>query len=117
MATPKKYTHDRTVLLLLTVNIFLTLLISVLVLLSLTGSSDKVLTVEHRPLLGLSANSVGSTFDMASLVLFPVAIMAINTVLSTKVYPIRRHFGIVVLAMATLLITLSGIVSYFLLQA
>lgn len=116
MATPKKYTHDRTVLLLLTINVFLTILITVLVMLALTSSSDKVLTIEHRPSLGLSANKVGSTFDMASLVLFPVIVMAVNTVLSTKVYPIRRHFGVVILGMATLLITLSGIVSYFLLQ-
>lgn len=117
MATPKKYTQDRTVLLLLTVNIFLTVLIAVLVMLAITSSSDKLLTIEHRPALGLSANKIGGTADMASLVLFPVIVMALNTVLSTKVYPIRRHFSIVILGLATLLITLSGIVSYFLLQS
>lgn len=117
MATPKRYTHDRTVLLLLTVNIFLTLLITLLVMLALTGSADKVLTIEHRPSLGLGANTVGTTFDMASLVVFPLLVLSVNTILSVKVYPIRRHFGIVVLGMATMLISLSGIVSYYLLQS
>ena len=116
MATPKRYTHDRTVLLLLSVNIFLTLLIAILVILALTGSSDRVLTLEHRPSPGLSANKVGSSLDMAGLVVFPLLVMGFNTVLSFKVYPVRRNFGVVILAMATLLITLSGIVSYFLLQ-
>lgn len=117
MATPKRYSHDRTVLLLLTVNIFLTLLICILVILALTGSSDKVLTLEHRPFLGLSANRVGDSFSMASLVVFPLAVMGFNTALSVKIYPIRRNFGIVVMGMATLLLCLSGIVSYFLLQS
>lgn len=116
MATPRRYTHDRTVLLLLTINIFLTVFITLLVILALTGNTDKVMTIEHRPTLGLAANTVGGTVDMASLVVFPLLILSINTVLSIKVYPIRRHFGVVILGMATMLISLSGIVSYFLLQ-
>jgi hypothetical protein len=117
MATPKRYTHDRTILLLLSVNIFLALLIAVLVILSLTGNSDRVLTIEHRPALGLDANRVGSGFDMASLVLFPLLAAVVHTVLSAKIHPIRRHLAVVVLAMGTILIMLSGIVSYYLLQA
>jgi len=117
MATPKRYTHDRTILLLLSVNLFLSLLIAVLVILALTGSSDRVLTIEHRPALGLDANRVGSGLEMVSLVLFPLLVMTINTVLSAKAYPVRRNVGVVVLGMGTLLICLSGIVSYFLLQA
>lgn len=117
MATPKKYTHDRTVLLLLSVNVFMASLIAVLVILALTGSADKVLTIEHRPRLGLDANRVGSNLDMASLVIFPLLIAAMHTVLSVRVYPLRRNLSVIVLAMATLLIILSGIVSYYLLQA
>ncbi|TXG78196.1 hypothetical protein E6P97_00115 [Patescibacteria group bacterium] len=117
MATPSKYTHDRTVLLLLTVNVFLAVLIAVLVILALTGSSDRALTIEHRPQLGLDANRVGSGLDMASLVVFPLLIAAAHTVLSVKTYPIRRNLSVVVLGMATLLISLSGIVSYYLLQS
>lgn len=116
MATPKKYTHDRTVLLLLSANIFLASLVAVLVALALTGSADKALTIEHRPHLGLNANRVASGLDMASLVVFPLLIAAAHTVLSVKVYPIRRHLSVVVLGMATLLISLSGIIAYYLLQ-
>ncbi|MCA9330813.1 hypothetical protein KC957_02090 [Candidatus Saccharibacteria bacterium] len=117
MATPKKYTHDRTVLLLLSANVFLASLIAVLVVLALTGSADKVLTIEHRPRLGLDANRVGTGLDALSLVVFPLFIAAAHTVLSVRVYPIRRNLGVVVLGMATLLIVLSGIVSYYLLQS
>lgn len=117
MATPKRYTHDRTILLLLSVNLFLAVLIAILVILALTGSSDRVLTIEHRPILGLSANRVGTSLDMVSLVVFPLLIMVLNTALSVKAYPIRRNLGVIILGLATLLISLSGIVSYYLLQA
>ncbi len=117
MATPKRYTHDRTVLLLLSINIFLAVLIAILVILALTGSSDRVLTIQHRPALGLDANTVGTGLDMTSLVVFPLLVAAWHTVLSVKIYPLRRNLSVVVLGMATLLISLSGIVSYYLLQS
>jgi hypothetical protein len=117
MATPKRYSHDRTVLLLLSVNIFLAVLTAILVILSLTGSSDRVLTIEHRPALGLDANKVGTSLDMTSLVVFPLLIAAAHAVLSAKIYPLRRNLSVITLGMGTLLITLSGIVSYYLLQS
>ena len=117
MATPQKYTHDKTVLMLLSVNTFLAVLIAILVILSLTGSADRALTIEHRPQLGLDANRVGSGLDMVSLVVFPLMVVAAYTVLSVRTYPIRRNLSIVVLGMATLLVVLSGIVSYYLLQS
>jgi hypothetical protein len=116
MTTPKRYIHDRIVLTLLTVNTFFASLIAVKVILSLSGNSTKLRIIEHRPSLGLSANKIGTTAQMASFIVFPLAVLLFHTLLSIRVYHLRRRFAHVVLAMGTLLIILTGVVSYFLLQ-
>lgn len=116
MITPKRYIHDRVVLTLLSINTFFASLIAVKVIVSLTSNGTKLRVIEHRPSLGLSANTAGSTTQMIAFVIFPLAILLFHTILSIRVYHIRRNFAHVVLAMGTLLILLSGIVSYYLLQ-
>ena len=116
MATPKRFIHDRVVLLLLSVNTFFAVLISVLIAFALTGGTDQVYVIEHRPRLGLSANRIGDTTQMMSLIVFVALVLVFNTVLSAKTYPLRRNLAVVILAMATLLILMAGVISSFLLQ-
>ncbi|MES2971198.1 MAG: hypothetical protein V4702_02670 [Patescibacteria group bacterium] len=116
MATPQRFIHDRVVLLLLSVNIFFTVLISVLIAFALTGGTDRLYVIEHRPSLGLSANRIGDSTQMTSLIVFVIFVLVFNTMLSVRSYPLRRNFAVVVLGMGTLLILLAGVISSFLLQ-
>ncbi len=110
MHVPKKYIHDRIVVLLLSINTFLALLGSVLVLLRLDGGSDVYIT-QYRANLGLSGFIRGGPETLYSFVLFGFLILVIHTVLSIRVYSVQRYFAIAVLSMGTLLISLSIIVS------
>lgn len=116
MAIAKRYIHDRVVLTLLSINTFFAVLIAVRVILSLTDSSNKLRVIEHRPSLGLSANKAGSATELIVFVVFPLVVLLFHAILSQRMYQVRRPFAHVVLATGTLLILLSGIVSFYLLQ-
>lgn len=110
MATPKKYSHDRIVLLLLSINSFL-LLLGILMIILRLDPSNTVYAVQYRSSLGLNAFKSGSASGILSFAMFSVLVFAFHTYLSRKAYPIRRHFALTVLGMATLLLTLSIIIS------
>lgn len=115
MHTPKRYIHDRLILLLLTANAFFAVLTSVLILLRLGGVQSESLIVQYRPSLGLSRYFRGDKTDILSFALFVVLIAVFHTFLSIKVYHIRRHFSVVVLGMGLLLILMALVISYSLL--
>jgi hypothetical protein len=110
MHIPKGYFHDKIVVLLLSINAFLVLLGTVLVLLRLDGGSE-VYIVEYRANLGLSAFKRGGPETLYSFVIFGLIIFALHTLISIRVYPIRRQFAVAVLAMGSLLLMLSIVVS------
>jgi hypothetical protein len=111
MATPKRYIHDRIVLLLLTANTFFAVLTSVLILLKLDSSRSTGYIVQFRPSLGLSAYSKGDNTGILSFAVFAVLVLLFHTILSIRVYGIRRNFAIVILGMGLLLILLSLVIS------
>lgn len=111
MHIPKKYFHDRLVVLLLSINTFLALLGSVLVLFRLDAGGSDVYIVQYRANLGLSAFKRGGSAPLLSFVIFGLMILVIHIVLSMRVYPVRRQFAVVILAMASFLLCLSIIVS------
>ena len=110
MATPKKYFHDRLVLLLLSINAFLAVLCTLMIVLRLDTSAS-VYAVQYRARLGLNAFTSGSGSELFSFAIFSLLIFGFHAFLSKKVYPIRRHFALVTLGMATLLLVLSIIIS------
>lgn len=116
MHVPKKYFHDRTVLLLTSVNIFLTLLASVLILLRLDSSRSDGYIVEYRANLGLSAFKTGSATTIISFIIFVGMVLGMHTVLSMKIFNARRHFSIAILGLATLLLCTALLVSNALLE-
>ena len=113
MATPKKYFHDRLVLLLLSINAFFAIVFSLYIILRVDFGESLVYVSEYRDKdrLGLRAFSGGSANDLLAFVFFAVAVTAFNVDLSKKVLPIRRHVALVLLGMTTLLLILCFIVT------
>jgi hypothetical protein len=116
MPVPKKYIHDRTVLLLLSFNAFLTIITSLLITLRLGPGRGGSYIIEYRSNLGLNEFKGGSTADIMSFVAYVVFIFAFHTFLSARVYHIRRHLAIAILGMGLLLLTVALIVSNALLM-
>ncbi len=111
MHTPKRYIHDRMVLLLLTANTFFAVLTSVLILLKLNSGRVEVYTVQYRPSLGLSAFYKGDNIGILSFAVFSLLVLVFHTILSIRVYRIRRNFALVILGMGSLLLLLSIVIS------
>jgi hypothetical protein len=112
MHIPKRYFHDRMVLLLLSVNIFLALLCSILILFKLDNNSESLKLVRYRPDLGLSSYTYStSNMTYISFIVFALFVLAFHWVLSVRVYGIRRHFSVAVLALGMLLLVLTIIIS------
>lgn len=111
MPVPKKYIHDRSVLLLLSFNTFLAVITSLLIMLRLDPGKGGDYIVEYRSNLGLNEFVPGSGIDIISFIAYSVFILAFHAYLSIRVYHIRRHLSIVILGMGVLLLTLTLIVS------
>lgn len=111
MHIPKKFFHDRIVLLLLTAMVFFTVLTVIMISLQLGGDRNEGFIIQYRPTLGLSAFQKGSSLQIASFALFAVLVCIFNTLLSMRVYTIRKHLAHVVLSMGLLLVILSLIIS------
>ncbi len=112
MPIPKKYFHDKIVLLLLTVNGFLAFLCIVLVLLRLgssAGSSGYI--VQYRANLGISAFKPGSVTSILNFIPFVLIVFITQFFISIRTYPIRRQLAITVLALGVPLLVLAIIVS------
>ena len=111
MHTPKRYIHDRLVLLLLTANTFFAVLTSVMIILKLDGSRAEGYIVQFRPSLGLSAYYKGNSVGMISFVVFVLFVLVFHTYMSIRTYGIRRHFAIMFLGTALVLILLAMVIS------
>lgn len=111
METPKRFLHNRLVLLLLTVNSFLVLLTTVLILLRLGGGRSDGYFIQYRSNLGLNAYKVGGYSNLLAFIVFAIFVMAFHTVVSHRLYHQRRHASLVILALGTLLLGLTLVVS------
>ena len=112
MPIPKKYLHDKLVLLLLSANIFLALLCAVLIFLRLNiGQGAEGYIVEYRSNLGISAFRVGGVMGLISFAGFAVVLAVANIALSVRTYKVRRELALSVLASGVLLLLFATIVS------
>ena len=112
MHIPKKYIHDKIVLLLLSITAFLTFLCVALVLLrSGIGQGIDGYIVQYRANLGLSAFQKGSIVPILSFTFFALASTVINVLLSIRAYPLRRALSLTVLVLGILILLLAIIVS------
>lgn len=111
MATSKKYFQDHLVLLLLSINAFLTLTTAIFVLLRLSAGHGNGYIVQYRPYLGINAYRTGGVTELLSFIIFAFLVMIIHTLLSMRAYHIHRQLAITTLALSILLLVLTLIVS------
>ena len=111
MAFSKEYFHDRLILLLLTVSVFLTVVGSLLILFKFTPGRNEGYIIQYRSNLGVGGYKNGQPSELIAFILFLLVILAITTVLSVRVYGIHRQFAVSILGMGVLLMILAIIVS------
>lgn len=111
MELSKKFLHDRIVLLLITFLAVLLVVGMALVLLRFDVSKNPTTIVAYRPNISGVSYQSGKPIDIYSLAVF-MAITAIGAVvLSARVYMLKRHLAIFILASSVFLLILSTIVA------
>lgn len=111
MTIPTKYFHDRLILLLLSINVFLTFLTSIFILLRLSSDHGNGYIVQYRENLGISAFKTGSVTELLSFIGFAILVLVIHGLLSMRAYHIHRQLSITILSLGVLLLVLACIVS------
>lgn len=117
MHVPKQYFHDKLILLLVSVTVFLVLLCCTLILLRAgVGGEGGVYIVEYRDNQGVHAfKRDDSLTTIFSFMLFSGIVAATNIMLSMQTYRLRRTLSVTILACGILLLLLAVIVSNLLL--
>ncbi len=116
MEISQKYLHDRIVLLLLTINGFLVLLGTVLILLKLSSGQGGNYITQYRPNLGISAYTAGKQSDFLAFIFFGLVTFGLGVALSAKIFGRHRSYALAILGFGTLLSVLTVIVSNALLM-
>ncbi len=111
MEIPKKYFHDRLILLLLTVLVFLAGLAIVWVLFKLDSGRTTAYIVQYRANVSISQLKAGGASELVAFIGFAVMVLAVNVLMSIRTYEIRREVSVVILLMGILLLLSSLIVS------
>lgn len=112
MHIPKKYLHDKFVLLLASSNIFLAFLCTILILLrGGLGQGVDGYIVQFRANLGLSAYQKGDFIHILSFILFVLVVVMLNILISIRVYPLRRALSLTLLSLGALVLLLAVIIS------
>ena len=110
MPISKKYLRDHLILLLLSVNAFLALAGSILIIIRLvTGHGSYI--VQYRSSLGINDFKTGGLIDLLSFIVFALLVVVIHSVLSYRAYHIHRQLAIAILSLGVLLLVLTIIVS------
>ncbi len=116
MATPKNFLQDRTALLLVSGNAFLTFAAAIAVLLKLgANQTSGSYIVSYRPSLGIDRYTTGTVWGILSFIFFAVMVFGISLALSYRIYPVKRELAFLVLALTMVLLVFSIVVSYSLL--
>ena len=112
MNSKNKYFHDRVILLLLSFNVLISLLSSLVILLRLVNlPTDYYPFVQGRFPSGQKIYNTGSIVSLYSLVVFILLMLGINSFLSYKTYPYKKDFSIIILSLSLLLVVLTYLVS------
>lgn len=109
---PKRYLYDKTVLALLSVQLFLVITVIINIILRITsgqGVSDYF--VEYRSTEGIGAFSPGGVWGILSFVVFVLMTLFISVILSLRTFVIKRQLCITILSFGVLLCLIAGIVS------
>ncbi|RTK94252.1 hypothetical protein EKI60_04415 [Candidatus Saccharibacteria bacterium] len=110
MSIPKNYFHDRVVLLLLSINTFLTVMGSVLIFWQMSGGRGNTYLVTFRDLGGIPIYRYGQASEFLGFVLFLFFVLGMHTALSMKIFSHHRSYALTILGLGTLLSVLTTIV-------
>lgn len=110
MTIPKHYLHDRVALLFVSVNVFLTFLLTALTILRLDTSHSSYI-VQYRSDAAINAFKSGSSTELFSFILFGFLVLVLHMLISFRAYRIHRQFALTVLGLGTFLLVLAIIVS------
>lgn len=112
MHIPKKYLHDKFVLLLVSINAFLVATCIALILLRGLGQGTDTYIVGYRDSLGtINPFLRGDIFDLLAFALFSIVVVVINTIISIRAYHLRRSLALTILGLGTLTLLFAVIVS------
>jgi hypothetical protein len=111
MEIPKRFLHDRLVLLLITLISILTVLGVSLVLIRFDASRNPTTTIAYRPNITGSQYQSGKPLDIYILALFMLMIAGSAAILSDKVYYLRRPLSIFILSSSVFLLIISIVVA------
>ena len=111
MELPKKFLHDRLVLLFIMLLAVLLVVGVSLVLLRFDLSKNPTTIVAYRPNVSGASYQSGKPIDIYSLAIFMAALAAGAVVLSARVYNLKRYLSIFILASSVFLLILSTIVA------
>ena len=114
MTSVSKFFHDRLILLLLSVNVFLTFAASAFMLIQLSSSHGNGYIVQCRDcsnIADINRFTKGSVTELLAFILFAFLMLGINFLLSMRCYRIHRQLAIVILGLGVLLLLLTIIVS------
>jgi len=111
MPTQKDYLHDKLVLLLLALNIFLAFLSSTLIVWRLSSGQTGDYIVQRRANLGIDQYTQGNIVPILSFIAFALLVLVLHTILSAKAYSIQKNLSIIILSFGTMLLITATIVS------
>ena len=111
MDLPKKFSHDRAVLALITLVSALLVIGVSLVLLRFDVSKNPTTIVGYRPNVSGSAYLSGKPIDIYAIALFMIVTAVGSVILSARVYSIRQALSTFILASAAFLLIMATIVA------
>jgi hypothetical protein len=108
---PKKFLHDRLVLLLVTAMAILVVMGVSLVLLRFDVSRNPTTIVAYRPNVSGTQYISGKPIDIYSLAIFMILTSAAAVIISSRVYRAKRYAALFLLSATIFLLILSAIVA------
>lgn len=111
MTIPKRFLHDRLILLLLSIQVFLAFIGSIWILFKLGSGHGSGYIVEYRANLGIGAFKTGSVTELAGFIGFLLLVLVVHSVLSVRTYHIKRQLSVFILGLGVILMLLAIIVS------
>lgn len=111
MEIPKKFLHDRIILLILTVISILMVVGIALVLIRFDASRNPTTTIAYRPNITGSQYQSGKPVDIYIMAVFMLITALSSVILSSRIYYLRHYLSVFILASGAFLLLLSIIVS------
>ncbi len=112
MTGKRHFLHDRSALLLVSVNAFLALAAVALISLKLNASKGTAnYIISYRPSLGIDSYAQGTAWDIISFIVAAVLLLGLSVALAYSSHKISRQLSLAILSLTIPLLTLLIIVS------